>query len=141
MLPYIFMILCFMMLSVSWTQAFSISKNSVLGRNISKQIGLHGKTNKNVKMSLETFSEIVAMESSNNYVTLMLSADSGSQTAVAVPIVISFLTIIPFIYYAQALKPKERTIRQIEVDPNTLKAMSSKDSKGSISDKARATKK
>ena len=37
---------------------------------------------------------------------------------VVVPLVISALTIIPFVFYAQALKPKERTVKQIELDEN-----------------------
>ena len=37
---------------------------------------------------------------------------------VVVPIVISFLTIVPFVFYAQALKPKERTVKQVELDEN-----------------------
>jgi len=44
--------------------------------------------------------------------------NSGSQTAVFIPILISFLTIGPFLYYQQALKPKERTVKQIELDRN-----------------------
>lgn len=44
--------------------------------------------------------------------------NGGSQTAVFIPILISFLTIGPFLYYQQALKPKERTVKQIELDRN-----------------------
>ena len=48
-------------------------------------------------------------------------ADSSDATPVLVPLVISVLTIVPFILYQQALKPKPRTVQQIELDPETLK--------------------
>jgi len=37
---------------------------------------------------------------------------------VLIPIAISLLTIVPFLYYQQALKPKPRTVKQIELDEN-----------------------
>jgi hypothetical protein len=47
----------------------------------------------------------------------VLVAD-GALSAVAWPIAISVLTMVPFLYYQQALKPKARTIKQIELDEN-----------------------
>lgn len=67
-------------------------------------------------------------------------ADDGNQNAFLVPLAISLLTMVPFLYYANALQPKERTVRQIEVDPKTLKAVNEKDQKGSTAE-ARARKK
>jgi len=73
--------------------------------------------------------------------SVSLAADSGSQAAIATPIIISFLTLIPFLYYTQALKPKERTVKQIQVDSDTLKPIDKKDAgKGSTS-QAKAAKK
>jgi hypothetical protein len=53
------------------------------------------------------------------------AADASGSTAVAIPIVISILTIFPFLYYSQQLKPKARTVKQIELDEN-LKAKDKK---------------
>eukprot|EP00600_Ochromonadales_sp_CCMP1393_P000011 CAMPEP_0174977778 /NCGR_PEP_ID=MMETSP0004_2-20121128/13798_1 /TAXON_ID=420556 /ORGANISM="Ochromonas sp., Strain CCMP1393" /LENGTH=80 /DNA_ID=CAMNT_0016228999 /DNA_START=100 /DNA_END=342 /DNA_ORIENTATION=- len=44
------------------------------------------------------------------------AAHADGTSFVAFPIVISILTMVPFIYYTQALKPKERTVKQIELD-------------------------
>jgi len=66
-------------------------------------------------------------------------ADSGSAVGVvSIPLVISVLVIFPFIYYANQLKPKERTVKQIELDQN-LKPIKDK-STGGIG-AAKATKK
>ena len=66
-------------------------------------------------------------------------ADSSSAVgAVAIPLVISVAVIFPFIYYANQLKPKERTVKQIELDKN-LKPIKDK-STGGIG-AAKATKK
>lgn len=65
---------------------------------------------------------------------------SADQNSFLIPLVISVLTMVPFLYYSQALKPKERTVKQIEIDPKTLKAVNSKDSTGSTG-QARASKK
>lgn len=44
-------------------------------------------------------------------------ADTTSAAgAVAIPLLISVLVMGPFLYYQQALKPKERTVKQIELD-------------------------
>jgi hypothetical protein len=44
-------------------------------------------------------------------------ADSSSAAgAVAIPLAISILVMFPFLYYANALKPKERSVKQIELD-------------------------
>lgn len=61
-----------------------------------------------------------ALTASTSLVPLAAQAvdNSGSQQAVFIPILISFLTIGPFLYYQQALKPKERTVKQIELDRN-----------------------
>jgi hypothetical protein len=67
-------------------------------------------------------------------------ADDANQNAFLVPLGISVLTMVPFIYYANALQPKERAVRQIEVDPRTLKAVNPKDQDGSTAE-ARARKK
>jgi len=68
-------------------------------------------------------------------------ADDGSNNVFAVPLAISFLTMVPFLYYQQALKPKERTIKQIEVDPVTRKPLDkSAISKGDVG-QAQAKKK
>lgn len=46
-------------------------------------------------------------------------ADEGvNSTPVLIPLVISVLTIVPFVLYQQALKPKPRTVKQIELDEN-----------------------
>ena len=45
-------------------------------------------------------------------------ADGGDQSAFVVPLAVSFFTMVPFLYYQQALKPKERTVKQIELDEN-----------------------
>jgi hypothetical protein len=70
------------------------------------------------------------------------TADDGSNNlSFAIPLIISFLTIFPFLYYSQALKPKERTVKQIEIDPITLKPIDKAfESKGNV-DKAQAKKK
>jgi hypothetical protein len=44
------------------------------------------------------------------------AADGVSLAAFSTPLIVSFLTIIPFIYYTTALKPKDRKATQIEVD-------------------------
>lgn len=49
--------------------------------------------------------------------------------AVAVPVAISIFTMVPFLYYQQALKPKERTVKQIELNEN-LQAKNKKDRSG-----------
>jgi hypothetical protein len=44
-------------------------------------------------------------------------ADSSSAAgAVGIPLAISILVMFPFLYYANALKPKERSVKQIELD-------------------------
>ena len=48
----------------------------------------------------------------------MALADGADATPVLVPLVISFLTVVPFYFYSQALKPKPRTVQQIELDEN-----------------------
>ena len=86
----------------------------------------------------------------------VFAADGGAVSTVSIPIVISLLTFVPFLYYANgtvdcslikssvmylivALKPKERTVKQIELDEN-LRAKDKTLSKGSTST-AKATKK
>lgn len=44
------------------------------------------------------------------------AADGGTMAAFSTPLIISFLTIIPFVYYTNALAPKQRKTTQIEVD-------------------------
>jgi len=44
------------------------------------------------------------------------AADGGTLAAFSTPLIVSFLTIIPFIYYTNALAPKQRKTTQIEVD-------------------------
>jgi hypothetical protein len=44
------------------------------------------------------------------------SAVADGTMAVAVPVAISIFTMVPFLYYQQALKPKERTVKQIELN-------------------------
>lgn len=46
------------------------------------------------------------------------AADGGTLAAFSTPLIVSFLTIVPFVYYTQALKPKERKVQQIELDEN-----------------------
>ena len=67
------------------------------------------------------------------------SADSVDSTPVLVPLVVSVLTIVPFIIYQQALKPKPRTIKQVELDEN-LRPKDKNLNKGSVG-KATAGKK
>ena len=44
-------------------------------------------------------------------------ADSSSAAgAVGIPLAISVLVMFPFLYYANALKPKERSVKQIELE-------------------------
>ena len=51
--------------------------------------------------------------------TQSASAAEGSAVgAVSIPLLISILIMVPFLYYQQALKPKERTVKQIELDDN-----------------------
>lgn len=38
------------------------------------------------------------------------------QNAFAFPLVVSIVTLVPFVIYQQALKPKARTVKQIELD-------------------------
>jgi len=45
--------------------------------------------------------------------SMLLSADTS---AFATPLIVSFLTLIPFLIYQNALKPKPRTVKQIELD-------------------------
>ena len=66
-------------------------------------------------------------------------ADTGSAAgAVAIPLVISVLVMFPFLYYANQLKPKARTVAQIELDKD-LKPIKEK-STGSVG-QAKAGKK
>ena len=46
------------------------------------------------------------------------AADGSTLAAFSTPLIVSFLTIVPFLYYTQALKPKERKVQQIELDEN-----------------------
>ncbi|KAJ1438778.1 hypothetical protein B484DRAFT_444388 [Ochromonadaceae sp. CCMP2298] len=47
-----------------------------------------------------------------------MAAHADGVNAVAFPLAISILTMVPFIYYSQQLKPKVRTVKQIELDEN-----------------------
>lgn len=60
------------------------------------------------KMAMTSESEILRETSS-----LLISADTS---AFATPLIVSFLTLIPFLIYQNALKPKPRTVKQIELD-------------------------
>ena len=60
------------------------------------------------------------------FVPTVALADGADATPVLVPLVISVLTIVPFVLYQQALKPKPRTVKQIELDPETLKPLNKK---------------
>lgn len=64
---------------------------------------------------------------------------SSALGAVSIPLLISILVMGPFLYYSNQLKPKERTVRQIELDEN-LKATGKDKSSGSVG-QAKATKK
>ncbi len=61
-------------------------------------------------LAMTTETDILSETSS-----MLLSADTS---AFATPLVISFLTLIPFLIYQNALKPKPRTVKQIELDDN-----------------------
>ena len=52
------------------------------------------------------------------FVPSIALADGIDSSPVLIPLVISALTIIPFYFYSQALKPKPRTVQQIELDAN-----------------------
>jgi hypothetical protein len=54
---------------------------------------------------------ILSLPTENAY-----ALDGGAAGAVGVPLAISIVVMVPFIYYANALAPKERDIKQIEVD-------------------------
>lgn len=43
---------------------------------------------------------------------------ADDQNAFVVPLAVSLFTMVPFLYYQQALKPKPRTVQQIELDEN-----------------------
>ena len=47
-----------------------------------------------------------------------MAAEGSAISAVSIPLLISVLIMVPFLYYQQALKPKERTVKQIELDDN-----------------------
>ena len=55
-----------------------------------------------------------------------MAADGSALGAVSIPLLVSLLIMVPFLYYQQALKPKERSVKQIELDDN----LRAKDSKG-----------
>ena len=61
-------------------------------------------------LAMTTETDILSETSS-----MLLSADTS---AFATPLVISFLTLVPFLIYQNALKPKPRTVKQIELDEN-----------------------
>ena len=67
-------------------------------------------------------------------------AEGVDSTPVLIPIVISLLTIVPFLYYQQALKPKPRTVKQIELDEN-LRPKDKKLNSGKASDAVAQKKK
>jgi hypothetical protein len=60
--------------------------------------------------------------------------------AVSIPILISVLIMVPFLYYQQALRPKERSAKQIELDSN-LKAKDKSNMSSGRAGEARAGKK
>ena len=68
-----------------------------------------------------------------------LAADGGAVGAVSIPLLISLLIMVPFLYYQQALKPKERKVKQIELDDN-LKAKDGSARKFGKAGEARAGK-
>lgn len=70
--------------------------------------------------------------------TVSFAADANSVIA---PLVVSVLTLIPFLYYSEALKPKQRTVQQIQLDPKTGKPLQKSLSSDGKPDQARATKK
>ena len=66
-------------------------------------------------------------------------ADDGANSFL-LPLIISFATIIPFVAYQQALKPKPRTVKQIELDKN-LRPKDKSVNVGGVNKNAKATKK
>ena len=72
--------------------------------------------------------------------TSAMAADSSAMGAVSIPILISVLIMVPFLYYQQALRPKERSAKQIELDSN-LKAKDKSNMSSGRAGEARAGKK
>ena len=72
--------------------------------------------------------------------TSAMAADSSAMGAVSIPILISVLIMVPFLYYQQALRPKERSAKQIELDSN-LKAKDKSNVSSGRAGEARAGKK
>lgn len=64
---------------------------------------------------------------------------ADDQNVFVVPLAVSLFTMVPFLYYQQALKPKARTVQQIELDEN-LKPLKGNKSVGA-SGQAKAGKK
>ena len=69
------------------------------------------------------------------------AADAATNGAVGIPLAISVLVMVPFLYYQQALRPKEekRTAKQIELDGN-LKVKNKSDLSSGKAGQAKAGK-
>jgi len=146
----LFQLLCLCVVSY----AFLAPKTLILGkrsaaRSTSSRLLAHNRHNfemaDNMKMETSGFMQnlkSLSVMASTAVVSLPTAAlaDDGNQNAFLVPLAISLLTMIPFVYYANALQPKERVVRQVAVDPRTLKAVDAKDQAGSTAE-ARARKK
>ena len=46
----------------------------------------------------------------------LVNTELKDQAAFVTPLAISIFTMVPFLFYQQALRPKERTVKQIELD-------------------------
>eukprot|EP01036_Dinobryon_divergens_P029238 gene29238-38306_t len=105
--------------------AFCISNVSSL--RVFKAKAVHTKLHFDSKMMEPSPTSSLSLASLSSRLTpalvllgpsLAIADDGGSRNAFVYPLAISFLTIVPFLIYQQALKPKPRTVKQIELDEN-----------------------
>jgi hypothetical protein len=76
---------------VKFNDSFKLTQNSIIRKN----------------------SKIINNDISGKRLTITSLKD---QNAFVFPLAISIFTMVPFLIYQQALKPKERTVKQIELD-------------------------
>ena len=83
--------LCIILLIVKLNDSFKLNQNSIIRKN-----------NKFIN---------------NDVIGKRLTSTSlKDQNAFVFPLAVSIFTMVPFLIYQQALKPKERTVKQIELD-------------------------
>ena len=100
-----YFILCVLII-LSLTSSFKLKKFPISQKSVHEN---------SVK---EQFSALIKATASSLVMMPLTASAAVDSTPVVVPLVISVLTIVPFVLYQQALKPKPRTIKQIELDEN-----------------------